>query len=125
MPGSFDNPLTIDEHGCLTPSGPLGLADGERVLRLDIWIFQDRAACMDFLLGPEGEAPTPGLDERPPPGTWTMKPDPQSKHVGEGFQPGAAIGMGLMVKKNAERQVIVEQWNVPIDLLAGKVGPDH
>ena len=54
MPGSFDNPLTINAHGCLTPSGPLGLAEGERVLRLDIWIFQDRAGCIAFLPSPEG-----------------------------------------------------------------------
>jgi hypothetical protein len=108
MPGSFDSPLMINAQGCLTPSGPLGLAAGETVLRLDIWIWQDRAACMAFLPGPEGE-----MDERPP-GRWTMTPDPDEDHFGEMFQPGPAIGMGLMVKKNAKGEVIVEQWNRPI-----------
>ena len=60
MPGSFDKEMTI-EHGCLKPGGPLGLADRERVLRLDFWILQDGAACMGFLPGPEGE-----IDEGPP-----------------------------------------------------------
>ena len=104
MPGSFDEELTIDEHGCLTPSGPLGLAAGETVLRLDIWIFQDRAACMGFLLGPEGDR-------------WTMNPDPHDDHFGERFQPGAATGMGLMIKKNAMGQAIVEQWDRHITLV--------
>ena len=106
MPGSFDNSLTIDAHGCLTPSGPTGLEAGETGLRLDIWIFQDRAASMGFLLGPKGDR-------------WTMNPDPHDAHFGERFQPGAAIGMGLMVKINAMGQAIVEQWNRPITLLPG------
>ena len=104
MPGSFDKELTIDKHGCLTPSGRLALAAGETVLRLDIWIFQDRAGCMGFLIGPEGDC-------------WTMSPDPHDDHFGERFQPGGAIGMGLMIKKNAMGQAIVEQWNRPITLV--------
>ena len=71
MPGSFDKEMRI-EHGCLKPSGPLGLADGETVLRLDFWIIQDGAACMGFLPGPEGE-----MDERPP-GNWRMTARPPS-----------------------------------------------
>jgi hypothetical protein len=108
MPGSFDKELTI-EHGCLKPRGPLGLAEGETALRLDIWIFQDDAACMGFLLGPAGTI-------------WEIDPDPKDDHFGEKFKPGAAIGMGLMIKKNAMGEAIVEQWNRPITL---KAGPHH
>ena len=118
MPGSFDEEMTI-EHGCLKPSGPLGLAEGERVLRLDFWILQDGAVCMGFLPGPEGQ-----IDQRPP-GNWRMTQDLRASHFGKEFQPGAAIGKGLMVKKNANGEKIVEQWDRPINLVASKDGPDH
>jgi hypothetical protein len=104
MPGSFDSSLEIDDHGCLTPSGPLGLATGETALRLDIWIFQDRAGCMGFVLNPTGA-------------TWTLNPDPHEDHFGDPFQPGAAIGMGLLIKKDSAGQAVVEQWNRPINLV--------
>ena len=97
MPASFDSPLTINSNGCLTPTGPLGLNKGETGWRLDIWILQDRAACMAFLLNPQGD-------------TWTMNPDPQRDHFGEMFQPGAALAMGLLVKKNSLGETVVEQW---------------
>jgi hypothetical protein len=103
MPPNFDEELTIDEHGCLTPKGPLDLATGETALRLDIWIFQGRAACMGFLRNPTGDR-------------WTLNPDPHEDHFGDPFRPGAAIGMGLLVKKNASDQAVVEQWNKPITL---------
>jgi len=104
MPASFKPELTIDDHGCLTPSGPLGLATGETALRLDIWVFQDGAACMGFLLNPAGA-------------TWTLNPDPHEDHFGDPFRPGAAIGMGLLVKKTASEQPVVEQWDRPITLV--------
>jgi hypothetical protein len=110
MPGSFDKEMMI-EHGCLKPSGPLGLADGERVLRLDFWILQDGAACMGFLPGPQGE-----MDEVPP-GRWTITQDLRANHFGKEFETGAAIGMGLMVKQNAKGEKIVEQWDRPINLV--------
>jgi hypothetical protein len=50
MPGGrFDDELTINDHGCLTPAGPLDLAAGETVQRLDVWIFQGRGSCMTVL----------------------------------------------------------------------------
>ena len=30
MPANFDDVLTIDEHGCLAPAGPLELAEARR-----------------------------------------------------------------------------------------------
>ena len=87
MPGSFDSPLTIDEHGCLT-RGPLGLAEGETVLRLDIWIFQDRAGCMASCLAPRGNG-------QGTPGRWRMNQDPQATHFGEeGSSPVRRSGWG-------------------------------
>jgi hypothetical protein len=109
MPGSFDAQLKI-VHGCLKPGGPLGLAGGETVLRLDFWIRQDDgAACMGFLPGPEGQM------NQIPPGRWRMTQDPM--HFGAEFHLGAAIGSGLMVKENAQGQVIVEQWKTDINLV--------
>lgn len=105
MPGhAFDKEMVIDDKGCLTPGGPLGLTDNERGLRLDVWIFQGNAACMAFLRDPKGKR-------------WTMKPDPHDNHFGDMFRPGAAVGMGLLVKKVvATEEVIVEQWSAPVNL---------
>jgi hypothetical protein len=105
MPGSFDKELVIYGGGYILPRGPLGLAAGETVDRLDIWVFQDSSACMGFLLAPAGD-------------TWTMQL-PYNR-FGDAFRPGAAIGMGLIVKKNAAGEAIVEQWNRPINLLPDK-----
>ena len=106
MPGhAFDDPLMIHPNdGCLTPSGPLGLAAGETGLRLDIWVFQGRAACMAFQRNPAGTS-------------WEMHPAPPDDHVGDMFQPGPAIGMGLLVKTDAHGQKIVEQWTSFITLV--------
>jgi hypothetical protein len=113
MPGhGFDDPLMIHANdGCLTPTGPLGLAAGETGLRLDIWIYQPGgqpdygAACMAFLLNPAGAV-------------WTMNPAPPNNHIGNRFKVGAAIGMGLLVKRiEATQEIIVEQWNAPINLV--------
>ncbi len=110
MTASFDKELTIDGNGYILPCGPLGLAAGETVERLDIWVFQDSSACMGFLLAPAGAR-------------WTMQL-PYNR-FGDRFQPGAAIGMGLIVKKNAAGEAIVEQWNRPINLLPGKGGKGY
>src|SRR5882724_8161354 len=113
MPGhGFDPQMLIHANdGCLTPSGPLGLVAGETGVRLDIWIYQPGgqpdagAACMAFMLDPVGA-------------TWTMHPAPPKDHFGNRFQPGAAIGMGLLVKKvDATGAIIVEQWDAPIKLV--------
>lgn len=107
MPVSFDSQMTIHaDDGCLTPSGPLELAPGETALRLDIWIYQRSvgAACMAFLLNPTGAK-------------WTMHPAPPNDHVGNRFQPGPAIGKGLIVKRNDQGQMIVDQWDEPINLV--------
>ena len=128
MPGhAFDDQMMIDANdGCLTPSGPLGLAAGETVLRLDIWIYQPSAptdsqrgaACMAFLPSAKGEilpAPPPAPQEG---WRWKMHPASSGDHFGNRFKPGAAIGMGLLVKKvEATGEIIVEQWNSPINLV--------
>jgi hypothetical protein len=108
MPVSFDDPMLIHAtDGCVTPSGPLGLAAGETALRLDIWIFQPGAggaACMAFLRNLQGA-------------TWTMHPAPPNDHFGNRFRPGEANAKGLMVKRDAKGQIIVEQWDRPINLV--------
>jgi hypothetical protein len=112
MPANFDDKLTIDEHGCLSPAGPLNLAEGEAVLRLDVWVFQDGGACVavqrDF----------------PDRSRWTTKPDPAEDHKGAMFRPGDATGMGLMVSITAG-QTKAFQWTEAITLVGGKGGPDH
>ena len=120
MPGSFDDVQTIvvhkghnKSHKCLSPEGPLG-APGETVERLDIWVFQKgardpnsdevAAACVAFL-------------ERPFTGDrWKANPDPEKDHFGEGFEPGPATGIGLMVRKDKEGKTIVEQWEKKLEL---------
>jgi len=103
----FDETMMIDNKGCLTPKGPLGLAANETGLRLDIWIFQGSAACMAFLLNPAGA-------------TWEMHPEPPDDHFGDKFEPGGAVGMGLIVKEEeiegGQKRRIVEQWTAAITL---------
>jgi hypothetical protein len=110
MPTSFEKKYSIHEEGFLAPSGPLDLAQGEHVLRLDIWIFQDDVACMGFL-----KKDDLGLnlkDKR-----WTMNPDYQNNNFGEKkFQRGGAVAMGLLVKKKDGETAVVEQWSRAIIL---------
>jgi hypothetical protein len=89
MPGGrFDDQLIINNHGCLTPAGPLDLAAGETVRRLDVWIFQGGGACMAVLRDISGIR-------------WAVTTDPDENHVGAEFQPGLAVAMGLMVTEKA------------------------
>ena len=85
--GRFENELEINEHGCLTPAGPLNIADDETLLRLDAWIWQDSSACMAVQLV---------FTDRK---RWEITTDPREDHVGPGFKPGAAAAMGIMVSK--------------------------
>jgi hypothetical protein len=106
MGASFDDTLPINKHGCLSPSGPTGLVDGETGLRLEIWVFQKgarvesevAAACVAVLRDPFLGA------------EWMTTPADDA-HFGVEFEPGQAIGMGLMVKKNEQGEKIVEQWS--------------
>jgi hypothetical protein len=46
-----------------------------------------------------------------------MSPESPNDHFGNRFKPRAAIGKALMVKRDAAGQVVVEQWDSPIDLI--------
>ncbi|WP_331372731.1 hypothetical protein [Sinorhizobium chiapasense] len=106
MPGSFDDELAIDEHGCISPAGPLELEADETVLKLDVWVWQPRGACMAFLGGPfRGKR-------------WEMNPDPHDDHFGDGFRSGAASAMGLMVTRKANGETRAFHWTEAI-LLKG------
>jgi hypothetical protein len=119
MPASFDDQMTIDEHDehrCLVSvGGPLGLDAGDTVLRLDFWILQNMAACVGVLQGSNV-----GLDVDGD--KWRIEPDPHEAHFGNGFQPGVATAVGMMIKENAAEQVIVEKWERTIVLLGGGGG---
>ena len=112
MPGRFDDSLTIDKDGCLTPSGPLELAAGETVVRLDAWVFQQGGACVavqrvfpDRSLEPAGS------------GRWTANPNPKEDHTGAMFVPGAATAMALMVSRMAAGQTTTFQWTDHVTLV--------
>lgn len=98
MPGNFYPELEINDHGCLTPAGPLELAKGEKVLRLDAWIWQDTCACMSV--------------QRvfPQRTSWAITTDPHEDHVGPGFQPGAAVAMALMVIEKDSGETESYHW---------------
>jgi hypothetical protein len=86
MPGgNFKDKLEINHHGCITPEGPLKLEEGETVLRLDAWIWQDESACM--------AVQRVFTDSK----KWKITTDPHQDHVGPDFHPGAAVAMALMV----------------------------
>ena len=109
MPANFDDKLTIDGHGCLSPAGPLELAEGETVLRLDIWVFQKGGACMAV------------QHDFPDRSRWTTNPDPDEDHEGVKFKPGAATGVGLMISMT-DGQTTSFHWTEGILLVDGKSG---
>ena len=90
MPGSnFDSPLKINKHGCLDPTGPLGLAPGEEPVRLDIWVWQKGGGCV-------------AVQRNFPPGKkWKATPIPKEDHTGAMFEPGPATAMAILVSKRA------------------------
>jgi hypothetical protein len=99
MPGgNFYPQLEINEHGCLTPAGPMKLEKGETVLRLDAWIWQDCSACMSVQLD---------FQHRD---RWEITTDPHEDHVGPGFQPGAAVAMALMVVEKDNGETETYHW---------------
>lgn len=107
MPGgNFDPELMINHHGCITPVGPLDLGEGETVLRLDVWVWQDKSACM---------AAQRVFPDRK---RWKITTDPHEDHVGPDFKPGAAAAMGLMIVKSADGQTTkTVQWTDAVLLL--------
>jgi hypothetical protein len=99
MPGAnFYPQLEINDHGCLTPAGPLDLPKGETLLRLDAWIWQDTSACMSV------QRVFPNRDR------WEITTDPHEDHVGPGFKPGAAVAMALMVIETDKGETETYHW---------------
>jgi hypothetical protein len=107
MPPNFDDVLVINDHGCLTPAGPLVLAADETVVRLDAWVWQDGGACI---------AVQRNFPDR---NRWTITTDPDQNHSGAMFQPGAATAMGLMVSTKGG-QTKTFQWTEGITLVGNK-----
>jgi hypothetical protein len=115
MPGAnFDDELTINPDGCLTPAGPWDIAADEKVLRLDVWIWQDNSACMAFGRNlPQGQR-------------WEIITDHKQNHEGPSFRKGPATAMGLMVSKIGDDPEKTFQWTEGILLVDGPDKPgDH
>jgi hypothetical protein len=117
MPGAnFESELEINHHGCITPEGPLELAEGETVLRLDVWVWQGSSACM---------ATQRVFPER---NRWKITTDPHKDHVGPDFMAGAAAAMGLMVVSKVVKGKTVTksvQWTDAVLLLAHDMPQKH
>ena len=107
MPVNFDSPLTINDHGCLSPAGPLELAADETVVRLDAWVWQGGGACIAV------------QHDFPDRSKWTITTDPDQNHSGAMFQPGPATAMGLMVSTRGGQSKTF-QWTEGITLVVGK-----
>jgi hypothetical protein len=106
MPANFDDVLTIDEHGCLTPAGPLELEPGDEVLRLDAWIIQKSDACMAFVLGPiNGEK-------------WTMNPDPPHRSLWRPVpaRPGTRDGVDGLEKSRRKDSCVSVDGGYPAEV---------
>ena len=105
MGGKFDERLPINDHGCLSPAGPMELAAGETVVRLDAWVFQQGGACV-------------AVQRVFPDNTrWTTDPDPDKDHEGPPFLPGPAKAMALMVSRTAAGQTKAFQWTQDVTLV--------
>jgi hypothetical protein len=109
MPGRFYPELEINHHGCLTPAGPLTLSKGDKVLRLDAWIWQDNCACM---------ATQYSFPERD---NWSITTDSEENHAGPGFKPGAAAAMAIMVTEKANGETETFHWTDAVLLLEHKM----
>ena len=93
MPANFDDMLTIDEYGHVSPRGPLTLGEGETLTEVYAWVAQVNgddtgAFCTaeggpgDVTTGPKGEL------------SWATKAD--AKHVSH-FRHGDADATGFLV----------------------------
>ena len=94
MARNFDEVLTIDADGRISPRGPLNPAADEQIEKLYAWVFQlnpdgSGAACV----AAQGESAHLAGDE------WTTRAD--ALHEGR-FREGAAIGMAVTVSKDLE-----------------------
>jgi hypothetical protein len=108
MPANFDPKLKINHHGCLTPAGPLELAEGETVIRLDAWIWQKGGVCVAV------------QHEFPNRKQWKITTDPEDNHEGAHFEPGAAAAMGIMVVSkvvDGKTETKTLQWTDSVLLL--------
>jgi hypothetical protein len=109
MPRSFDDVLTIDPEGNISPSGPLELVKGETVEKLYAWVFQlnhdgTGAACI-------AAQPSPGKlasDD------WVTEPN-STDHAGR-FQPGAATGIAVTISTDAGGRTKVFWWSETISV---------
>ncbi len=113
MPKNFDEVLTIDADGRISPRGPLNPAADEQIAKLYAWVVQlnpdgTGAACV----AAQGEAADLAGDE------WTTRPD--APHEGR-FREGAAIGMAVTVSKDlVNGKTRVYWWSETIYLRAEK-----
>jgi hypothetical protein len=109
MATNFDEVLTIDADGRISPRGPLDRAADEQITKLYAWVFQANsdgtgAACVAAQVEPEDLAG----DE------WWTRAD--AIHEGR-FREGAAIGMAVTVSKNlVNGKTRVYWWNDAIFL---------
>ena len=116
MPRNFDSPLTINDHGCITPAGPLDLAEGETPKRLDVWVWQEGGACAAVQ-----RVFAPGSNR------WAANPDPDEDHTGAKFVAGPATAMALLVSETKEGTKTF-QWTEAILLTSdggSPASPDH
>jgi hypothetical protein len=79
----------------------LELAVGEKPVRLDVWVWQDKGACAAF---------TKVFDVSK---RWKAEPNPDDDHTGAGFEEGPATAMALLVSEMLVDEVLVTktfQW---------------
>ena len=108
MPGSFNDPLKIDNNGHLSPKGPLAINQGETHKGLYIWVMQPQAQGEGAFIQCQGE-PNNAAN------AWVMKNGYQYHH-GK-FKPGQAIAMGILTtEKTAGGKSIVFWWSVNIQV---------
>jgi hypothetical protein len=111
MTKSFDDVLTIDADGRISPRGPLNPAPDEQVEKLYAWVFQlnpdgSGAACV----ATQGESKDLAGEE------WKARAD--AVHAGH-FRDGAAVAMAVTVSKDlVDGKTRVYWWSENIYLKA-------
>jgi hypothetical protein len=110
MPGNFDDPLPIGANGQIAPTGPQAPPVGGRAaggtLEVYIWVVQPPAGEKGPFMWAKGEP-----DPANPNTRWrTPAAGTVAVHSQHQFHNGPALGMGVLVWKDANGNVTNEEW---------------
>jgi len=108
--GNFDQQLNIAGNGFVEwPTGPLVRADGETILRVEVWILQKYTQSVQMSYQDTfGANPSAWLADK----AWYPKP-----WVGGSFVPGPALGIAVLVAMFPTAARNYYWWSEEVELI--------